>query len=456
MSFEKLNLIPPIRKALKAEGYERPTEIQLQAIPPLLEGRDLVGCAQTGTGKTAAFAIPILQMLDLERRGPKSEETGDSTKRAGRPQRLIKALVLTPTRELAIQIGESFSTYGRNLGLKNLVIYGGVGQKPQTDALQAGVDILVATPGRLLDLVNQKFINLHHVRFFVLDEADRMLDMGMVHDVKKTITHLPHIRQNMLFSATMPAEITKLVDSLLTDPVKVAVTPVSSTVDIIEQAVYFVDKKDKKQLLPYLLKDPAIVSALVFCRTKHGADKIIKDLAKAGVKGQAIHGNKSQTARQTALNNFKERKIRVLVATDIAARGIDIIELSHVINYDLPNIPETYVHRIGRTGRAGLGGTALSFCDAEERPYLKDIEKLIGKKLPVIEDHPYPPAQPEPIPATPLVKPEIRGAAGRSGGKSGTAGTTDTAGALGTAGTAGETGPKKGNRRRRRPGRRVQ
>lgn len=391
MKFEELNLILPIREALKAEGYIEPTDIQQQAIPPLLDGRDMVGCAQTGTGKTAAFAIPILQMLSQEKREPKAP-------------RLIRTLILTPTRELAIQIGDSFNTYGKNLYLKNTVIYGGVGQKPQTDALKAGIDILIATPGRLIDLMNQKFINLHHVRFFVLDEADRMLDMGMVNDVKKIIAQLPQRRQNMLFSATMPMEITKLVDSLLTDPVKVAVTPISSTVDIIDQAVYFVEKKDKKLLLAHLLRDRSIVSALVFSRTKHGADKIIKDLAKAGVQAQAIHGNKSQGARQQALNNFKEKRTRVLVATDIAARGIDIIELSHVINYDLPNIPETYVHRIGRTGRAGLGGVALSFCDAEEMPYLKDIEKLINKKIPVIEDHPYPLVIPEPVPKEPARK----------------------------------------------------
>ncbi|HWQ77372.1 MAG TPA: DEAD/DEAH box helicase [Anaerovoracaceae bacterium] len=383
MLFEKLNLIVPIREALKTEGYQIPTDIQQQAIPLLLEGRDLIGCAQTGTGKTAAFAVPILQKLALEKRDRKSPRT-------------IKALILSPTRELAVQIGESFSTYGQNLGFKNLVIYGGVGQKPQTDALKAGVDILVATPGRLLDLMNQKFVNLHHVQFFVLDEADRMLDMGMVNDVKKIIAHLPGIRQNMLFSATMPAEITKLAESILSDPVKVAVTPVSSTVDIIDQTVYFVDKKDKKLLLIHLLKDNSVASALVFTRTKHGADKVVKDLVKAGVRAQAIHGNKSQAARQQALNNFKEKNTRVLVATDIAARGIDINELSHVINYDLPNVPETYVHRIGRTGRAGLGGAALSFCDTEERPLLKDIEKLIAKKIAVNEDHPYPPAIPEP------------------------------------------------------------
>ncbi len=377
MLFEKLNLISPIREALRTEGYTTPTDIQKQAIPPLLEGRDLIGCAQTGTGKTAAFAIPILQNLAAERRAPKEA-------------RRIKALVLTPTRELAVQIGESFSAYGKHTGLKNLVIFGGVSQKPQTDALRQGVDILVATPGRLLDLINQKHIHLNQVKCFVLDEADRMLDMGLVADVKRIITHMPKSRQTMLFSATMPPEISNLVDSILTEPVRVAVTPVSSTVDIIEQAVYFVGKKDKKSLLLHLLRNPELASALVFSRTKHGADKIIKDLARAGVSAQAIHGNKSQVARQLALNNFKEKKTRVLVATDIAARGIDVDELSHVINYDLPNIPETYVHRIGRTGRAGQGGVALSFCDTEERPFLKDIQKLIAKSIPVVEDHPFP------------------------------------------------------------------
>lgn len=377
MLFEKLNIIAPICKAFEAEGYTVPTLIQEQAIPPLLEGRDLIGCAQTGTGKTAAFAVPILQLLSDENRNPKAPKT-------------IKALIVTPTRELAIQIGDSFTAYGKYLGLRNTVIFGGVSQKAQTDTLTAGVDILVATPGRLLDLINQKFISLRHVRFFVLDEADRMLDMGFINDVKKIIAHLPKTRQTMLFSATMPMEITKLVNSILINPVRVAVTPISSTVDLVEQAVYFVGKKDKKLLLIHLLKDEAIASALVFSRTKHGANKIIKDLAGAGVQAAAIHGNKSQAARQLALNNFKAKKTRVLVATDIAARGIDVEELSHVINYDLPNIPETYVHRIGRTGRAGLGGVALSFCDTEEKPYLKDIEKLIAKPIPVIADQPYP------------------------------------------------------------------
>ncbi|KNY27862.1 DEAD/DEAH box helicase [Pseudobacteroides cellulosolvens] len=377
MSFDKLNLISPIQEALKIEGYTKPTEIQMQAIAPLLEGKDLLGCAQTGTGKTAAFAIPILQnlsKLQIDKKDPKT----------------IKALILTPTRELALQVGDSFTAYGRNLGLKIGVIFGGVSQNPQTDMLKQGIDILIATPGRLLDLMNQKYINLHHIKFFVLDEADRMLDMGLVADVKRIISHLPRIRQTMLFSATMPREISKLVDSILTDPVKVAVTPISSTVDIIEQAVYFVEKKQKKFLLIHLLKDKSITSALVFSRTRHGADKIVKDLTKAGIRVQAIHGNKSQMARQQALSNFKAKKTRVLVATDIAARGIDVEELSHVINFDLPNIPETYVHRIGRTGRAGLGGVALSFCDRDEKPYLKDIQKLISKTIPVIQDHPYP------------------------------------------------------------------
>ncbi|MDD4237638.1 MAG: DEAD/DEAH box helicase [Desulfotomaculaceae bacterium] len=377
MSFDKLNLISPILEALKTEGYTIPTLIQERAIPPLLEGKDLIGCAQTGTGKTAAFAIPILQILSEEKRNLKAPKT-------------ITALILTPTRELAVQIGESFTAYGRYLGLKNTVIFGGVPQKSQTDALKEGVDILIATPGRLLDLINQKYINLRHVKFFVLDEADRMLDMGFINDVKKIISHLPKTRQTMLFSATMPPEISKLVNSILINPVKVAVTPISSTVDIIEQAVYFVEKKDKKLLLIHLLKNKAIASALVFSRTKHGANKIIKDLANAGVQAEAIHGNKSQVARQRALNNFKAKKTRVLVATDIAARGIDVEELSHVINFDLPNIPETYVHRIGRTGRAGFGGVALSFCDADEKPFLKDIEKLIAKQIPKIEEHPYP------------------------------------------------------------------
>jgi ATP-dependent RNA helicase RhlE len=377
MLFDHLKIIPPILAALKAEGYAEPTEIQKAAIPPLLEGRDLLGCAQTGTGKTAAFAVPILQNLSGAYRNRKE-------------RKVVRALILTPTRELAIQVGESFRTYGKNTGLKECVIFGGVPQRPQTDALNAGVDILVATPGRLLDLMNQKFVDLQHVGFFVLDEADRMLDMGFIADVKKVVAHLPKTRQTMLFSATMPQEIEKLADSILTEPVKVAVTPVSSTVDLIEQFVYFVGKKEKRLLLAHLLKNTPIASALVFSRTKHGADRIARDLTKAGIPTQAIHGDKSQGARQQALNKFKEKKSRVLVATDIAARGIDVEELSHVINFDLPNISETYVHRIGRTGRAGAGGVAISFCDEEEKPYLKDIQKLIGKSIPVVSDHPYP------------------------------------------------------------------
>jgi ATP-dependent RNA helicase RhlE len=376
LNFEKLNLIPQILKAIKAEGYTKPTPIQEQAIPKILEGRDLLGCAQTGTGKTAAFSIPLLQILYNEQGNEKGP-------------RNIKALILTPTRELAIQIGDSITAYGRGTGLKHAVIFGGVSQGPQTNALKAGIDILVATPGRLLDLINQKYISLKNVKFFVLDEADRMLDMGFVHDMKKVIALLPSKRQTLLFSATMPMEITKMVNSILSNPVKVEVTPASSTVDSISQKVYFVDRKDKKSLLIQLLENKSIDSALVFTRTKHGADKVTRDLIKASITAQAIHGNKSQGARELALNNFKAKQTRVLVATDIAARGIDVNELSHVINYDLPNIPETYVHRIGRTGRAGLGGTALSFCDSEEKEYLRDIQKLISKKIPVIEDQPY-------------------------------------------------------------------
>lgn len=377
MSFEKLNLIEPILKSLQAEGYTKPTPIQEQSIPVLLERRDLLGCAQTGTGKTAAFAIPILQLLhqdELYKKGP-----------AG-----IKALILTPTRELAIQIGESFTAYGKLLRIKHTVIFGGVPQRSQTDALRAGVDILIATPGRLLDLMDQRYVRLEHLKTFVLDEADRMLDMGFIHDVKKIIGRIPAKRQTIFFSATMPAEISKLADTILTNPVRVEVTPVSSTANTVRQEIYFVDKNNKRSLLLHLLKDNAINTALVFTRTKHGADRVAKDLNRAGVMAEAIHGNKSQNARQRALSNFKLQQTRVLVATDIAARGIDIDELSHVINYELPNIPETYVHRIGRTGRAGASGISISFCDAEERAYLKDIQKLIGKSVPVAENNPYP------------------------------------------------------------------
>ncbi|MEY8001259.1 DEAD/DEAH box helicase [Clostridium sp. Mt-5] len=376
MLFQKLNIIDPILRALKNQGYTGSTPIQEQSIPAILEGNDFEGCAQTGTGKTAAFAVPILQLIYNSQIVQKESSN-------------IKALVLAPTRELAMQIGESFTSYGKYTRLKNTVIFGGVSQKSQTDALKSGVDILIATPGRLLDLMQQKYINLQHIKFFVLDEADRMLDMGLGHDVKRIIVKLPKDRQTMVFSATMPQKISKLIDSILIKPVKVEVTPVSSTIDTIRQAVYFVEKRNKRSLLIHLLRDKSFESVLVFSRTKHGANKITGDLVKAGIKAQAIHGNKSQNARQLALSNFKEKKIRVLVATDIAARGIDVEKISHVINFDLPDVPETYVHRIGRTGRAGSKGIALSFCDAEERQYLMDIEKIISKSIPVIAEHPY-------------------------------------------------------------------
>lgn len=376
MSFEKLNLIEPILKSLKAEGYIKPTPIQEQAIPVLLERKDLLGCAQTGTGKTAAFALPMLQLLHQDELYKKSP--------AG-----IKSLVLTPTRELAIQIGESLKAYGKLLRIRHTVIFGGVPQRSQTDALRAGVDILIATPGRLLDLMDQRFVRLDQLKMFVLDEADRMLDMGFIHDVKKIIARIPANRQTIFFSATMPPEIAKLASTILTHPVKVEVTPVSSTANTVQQEIYFVEKKDKKSLLLHLLKDESINTALVFTRTKHGADRVAKDLNRAGITAEAIHGNKSQNARQRALSNFKAQDTRVLVATDIAARGIDIDELSHVINYELPNIPETYVHRIGRTGRAGANGFSISFCDSEEKAYLKDIQKLIGKTIPVAVNNPY-------------------------------------------------------------------
>jgi ATP-dependent RNA helicase RhlE len=376
MSFQDLKLIEPILKAIKNEGYTTPTPIQAQAIPLVLKRNDILGCAQTGTGKTAAFAIPILQLL--------------VENQSNQGRRVIQSLILTPTRELAIQIAESFEKYGSNTNLRTLVIFGGVNQFSQVEALKRGIDILVATPGRLLDLMNQRHVHLDNIKFFVLDEADRMLDMGFVNDVKKVIAKLPTKRQSLFFSATMPPAIVELADTILVNPSKVEVTPVSSTADTVNQVVYFIDRENKKSLLIELLADTSIDRALVFTRTKHGADKVVKDLVKAGIASQAIHGNKSQNARQNALNNFKSKETRVLVATDIAARGIDISELSHVINYELPNIPESYVHRIGRTGRAGADGKAIAFCDAEEKEYLRDIEKLIGKKVPVIANHDYP------------------------------------------------------------------
>lgn len=377
MQFKELNITPAILKAINDENYTVPTPIQEQAIPPILSGRDLLGCAQTGTGKTAAFAIPTLQLL--------SEE-----KVAQTAQRNIRALIITPTRELALQIYESFCTYGKYTKLKCCVVFGGVSQKPQEDKLQQGVDILVATPGRLNDLINQKIIDLKHIKIFILDEADRMLDMGFINDVKKVIAKTPPKKQTLLFSATMPPAIARMSSTILNNPVNIEITPVSSTVNTIDQYLYYVDKENKKDLLLHILKDKSIVSALVFTRTKHGADRVVKQLAKAKVTAQAIHGDKSQGARQLALSNFKNKTLRVLVATDIAARGIDIDELSHVINYDLPNVPETYVHRIGRTGRAGLTGVAISFCNFDEKELLVDIERLIGKRIKEIKDHPYP------------------------------------------------------------------
>jgi ATP-dependent RNA helicase RhlE len=373
---------------LSAEGYDVPTPIQVHAIPPLLEGRDLLGCAQTGTGKTAAFALPILQRLTLVP--------------PPRP-RVIRALVLSPTRELASQIEERFRAYGKNLNLRSTVIFGGVGQMPQVERLRAGIDILVATPGRLLDLLGQREVNLAHLGCFVLDEADRMLDMGFIHDVRKVIAVLPRQRQSLFFSATMPPDIEALAATILTRPVRVAVTPVASTAERVLQSVCFVEKGDKPALLERTLRNPDYSRVLVFTRTKHGANKVAKYLTGAGIHAEAIHGNKSQSARETALANFKSGRTRVLVATDIAARGIDVDAVSHVINFDLPNEPESYVHRIGRTARAGADGTALSFCSAEERPYLRDIERLIQMRVPVSGEVPAtarPPAsEPRPTPA---------------------------------------------------------
>lgn len=376
MQFTDLDIIRPIQKALKEEGYIKPTPIQSKSITPLLEGRDLLGCAQTGTGKTAAFAIPIIQQIYNDKKSLKGKRT-------------IKAVILAPTRELAIQIEENFVAYARHTNIKSLVIFGGVSQNPQVKALKEGVDILIATPGRMLDLYNQKFLKLNDVKHFVLDEADSMLDMGMIHDVKRIISHLPKVRQNIFFSATMPKEISKLADSIFKNPVKVEVAPVSSTTEMVEQNIYFVSKKQKTKLLIELLKNNPKESVLVFSRTKHGANKITKDLISSSISAAAIHGNKSQNARQLALNEFKEGKIRVLVATDIAARGIDIDELPFVINYDLPEVAETYVHRIGRTGRAGRSGRATAFCSMEERDLYKAIEKLINKKIEVVENHSF-------------------------------------------------------------------
>lgn len=384
MTFEQLNLSKPFLRAVEQAGYTQASPIQEKAIPPLLAGKDLLGCAQTGTGKTAAFSLPILQQLSLEQAPAKG---------------VVRALILTPTRELALQIQENIIQYSKFTKLRSVVIFGGVSQQAQTNALRKGADILVATPGRLMDLINQGFIKLNHVQMFVLDEADRMLDMGFIHDVKKIIGLIPEKRQTLLFSATLPPEITKLADSLLVDPVKIFISPESTTVEKIEQRLYKVDKLNKRALLAELLRSPDISSALVFTRTKHGADRVVRDLKREGISALAIHGDKTQGARQKALASFKNGEIRVLVATDIAARGIDINELSHVFNYDLPDAPETYVHRIGRTGRAGNFGVAINFCSFNELSELKAIEKLIGFSIPEITNHAWPM-----VDKTPLIK----------------------------------------------------
>lgn len=376
MEFKDLKLVAPLLKALQQQQYTQPTPIQQQAIPVALSNKDLLACAQTGTGKTAAFALPVLQLLY-------------NSKSAGNTSKHIKALILTPTRELALQIEESFKSYGAYTGLSCLAVYGGVSQYHQVKKLRQGVDILIATPGRLLDLTVQRYISLQHIKTFVLDEADRMLDMGFINDVRKILTRLPQQKQTLFFSATMPPDIIHLSQSILNNPVRIEITPVSTTAETIEQAVYFVEKSDKRSLLIHLLKNNGIDSALVFTETKFGADKLCYALRRENIKAQAIHGNKTQAERQKALNNFKNKNINVLVATDIAARGIDIESLPYVINFELPNIPETYVHRIGRTGRAGVNGKAISFCGMEEKMLLRDIHKLIARSIPVMKDHPF-------------------------------------------------------------------
>ncbi len=376
MDFKDLKLITPLLKALQTQAYTQPTPIQQKAIPAVLQKRDLLACAQTGTGKTAAFALPIIQLLHQQKQAVNIT--------AG-----INALILTPTRELALQIEESFKDYGAYAGLRYLAVYGGVSQFHQVKSLRQGIDVLIATPGRLLDLIMQRHISLQQIKIFVLDEADRMLDMGFINDVQKILRKLPLQKQTLFFSATMPPEIIRLSQTMLSNPVKIEITLVASTAETVEQAVYFVEKTDKRSLLLHLLKNHEIESALIFTETKFGADKLCYALQRENIKVQAIHGDKSQAERQRALNNFKNRNIRVLIATDIAARGIDIESLSHVINFELPNIPETYVHRIGRTGRAGSSGKAISFCGIEEKSLLRDIHKLIAQPIPVIKDHPY-------------------------------------------------------------------
>ena len=383
ISFEHLALVEPIRRALKDEGYAVPTPIQAQAIPQLLAGRDLLGIAQTGTGKTAAFALPILQRLAASRG------------QAGLQRKTARCLVLTPTRELALQIGDSFRAYGRHLGLRSLVIFGGVGQNPQVAGMARGVDILTATPGRLLDLIGQGHLRLDAIETVVLDEADRMLDMGFIHDVKKIVALLPKQRQTLLFSATMPTAIARLAAGILRDPVRVEVTPPSTTVELIEQRVAFVERAGKREMLCAMLRDAALARVLVFTRTRHTANRVAEQLTRAGFSAEAIHGNKSQGARHRALEGFRAGHVRVLVATDIAARGIDVDGITHVVNYELPNVPDTYVHRIGRTARAGAAGAAISLCDGEERAYLKDIERTIGRKVPVLDAQAFRGARPQ-------------------------------------------------------------
>jgi ATP-dependent RNA helicase RhlE len=373
MNFSELRLIQPLLDALNQLNYTSPTPIQMQSIPHLLDGKDIFGCAQTGTGKTAAFALPILQRL--------SSSSNDN--------RAVKALILAPTRELALQIDKSFADYGKHLKISHAVIFGGVSQHNQVNALRKGVDVLVATPGRLLDLMQQGFIKLNHLEYFVLDEADRMLDMGFINDIRKIMAKIPAKRQTIFFSATVTPDIMQLADKLLTHPVKVNVTPVSTPAETVNQSVFYVEKENKRSLLKHIIKSEVIEHALVFTRTKRGADRVARELNKNGIKADSIHGDKSQNARVRALNGFKSRKISILVATDIAARGIDVDKLSHVINYEIPETPETYVHRIGRTGRAGESGIALSFCSNDEKDYFKDIRKLIKKNIHVVEHHPW-------------------------------------------------------------------
>ncbi|MFK7968884.1 MAG: DEAD/DEAH box helicase [Bacteroidia bacterium] len=431
MTFNDLGLVAPILKALEVKGYTHPTPIQVQSIPILLKGKDLLGCAQTGTGKTAAFAIPIIQHLY-------NDSQHDS-----RGPRKVRALVVTPTRELAIQIADNFTAYAKHAGIYNTVIFGGVNQGPQRKALKRGVDIIVATPGRLLDLMGQGYISLRDVEYFVLDEADHMLDMGFVHDIRKIVKELPQKRQSLFFSATMPPDIVKLSHNILGDPEKVTIKPEQATAERVEQSVYFVEKKDKPSLLVHLIEEKQPYSTLVFSRTKYGADKLIRVLKRSNIKALAIHGNKSQVQRQKALKAFKSGDCGVLVATDIAARGIDVSELELVINFDLPNVPETYVHRIGRTGRASASGEAVSFCSTEERPLLKDIQKLIKTQVPVIADHPFEGDSSEPVP---LVKPQNN----RGGNKS----NRNSRGRNRNGSGGGGGGGQGGNRnRRRRPSR---